>query len=82
MSEKLFVDNASDVLKKSQVVWGAVAAFLLGLAETQQAELVQLLPLLQPYVAPGTFLKLAMFVNLVLPLLRVIKQASLHQPTK
>lgn len=71
------VPNWKRVLFRAWTVWVAVFSALLGSAEVYHAELVQLLPLLQDHLAPGTAGKWSLLLAAMLPVVRIIRQAKL-----
>ncbi len=71
------VPNWSRVLRRAWTVWLAVLSALLASAEVYHAELMQLLPVVQPYLAPGTAGKWSALLMAALPVVRIIRQAKL-----
>lgn len=71
------VPNWRRVLRRAWTVWLAVLSALLASAEIYHAELVQLLPVLQGYLEPGTAMKLNLVLAVSMPVVRIIRQAKL-----
>lgn len=71
------VPNARRVLLRAWSAWLGLVSMLLGSAEFYHSQLIQLLPILQPYLKPGTALLLSMMVGAMVPVARIIKQAQL-----
>lgn len=72
-----FIPDARRVLLRAWSAWLGLAAALFGSVEYYHAHLVQLLPIVQPYLKPGTALGLSMALGLMVPIARIVKQARL-----
>lgn len=71
------IDNAGPVLLKSYTTWMAVITAMLVGVEAFHAQVVELLPLLQPFLSEGAAAKVAALTAMMIPLVRVVRQASL-----
>lgn len=71
------VDNWKTILLRAWTVWLAVLASLAGTVEVIHADLVQLLPLLQPYLSDSQGAKVAALCAALLPLARIVKQTGI-----
>ena len=71
------IDNWKAVLLKSWTVWLSMASALAGFVEMTHADLAALLPVLQPFLTDRQAGTLAAVLAALVPLARVIKQASL-----
>lgn len=71
------VEDWARVLRRSWAVWLAVASAIAGVVELNHADLAQLLPLLAPWLGDRQAGTLASVLAAAVPLVRVIKQASL-----
>lgn len=72
------IDNWRTVLLRAWTVWLAVLAALAGVVEAVHADVVALLPLLQPYLSDGQAAKLAAICAAAVPLARIVKQVRLE----
>lgn len=72
------VPNWKRVLLRSWTVLVALCAGLLASAEAMHADLMALLPVLQPYVKEGTAAIAATLLSALVPVVRIFRQASLH----
>jgi len=70
------IENAGPVLLKSYTTWFSMLAAGLAGVEVFHAELVKLLPLMQPFLSEGVSAKAAAVTAMLIPLVRVIQQAS------
>jgi hypothetical protein len=71
------IENAGPVLLKSYTTWMAVVTAVLVGVEAFHAQVVDLLPLLSPFLSEGVAAKLAGLTAMLIPLVRVIRQASI-----
>ncbi|MDP1686895.1 hypothetical protein [Hydrogenophaga sp.] len=71
------VPNWKRVLLRSWAVLMAVLSGLLASAEAMHADLMALLPVLQPYVQEGTAAIASAVVAGLVPVVRIFRQASL-----
>lgn len=70
------IENAGPVLLKSYTTWMAILTAVLVGVEVFHGQLVELLPLLQPFLSEGVAAKVAAFTAMLIPLVRVVRQAS------
>ena len=71
------IDNWKAVLLNSWAVWLSMASALAGFVEMAHADLAALLPVLQPFLTDRQAGDLAIVLAALVPLVRVLKQASL-----
>lgn len=72
------IPNWRRVLLRSWTVFVAVLSGLLASAEAMHADLMALLPVLQPYVQEGTAAIASAVLAGLVPVVRIFRQASLH----
>lgn len=70
--------NWKQILVRAWTVWLAVISALASYVQTVHADVVALLPVLKPYLSEGQAGLVALAAAAMVPLARIIKQASLH----
>lgn len=71
------VPNWKQVLTRAWAVWLAVISALATYLQMVQADVLELLPALQPYLGEGQAGKVALVTAVMVPLVRIVKQTSL-----
>ena len=72
------VDNWRAILRRAWTVWLAALAAVAGFVEVTHADILAALPALTPYLGDSQAAKVAALAAALLPLARIVKQATLE----